>query len=99
MSPDTLHHGPVPAGRLRIYLGYAPGAGTTCAMLSEGHRRAERGTDVVVASARTHGRAHTPQACWRVLRSYPRSRSRTGERRWRKWIWARCWPAGPRWRW
>ena len=59
MSPDTLHHGPVPAGRLRIYLGYAPGAGTTCAMLSEGHRRAERGTDVVVASARTHGRAHT----------------------------------------
>ena len=59
MSADTLHHGPVSAGRLRIYLCYAPGAGTTCAMLSEGHRRAERGTDVVVASARTHGRAHT----------------------------------------
>jgi predicted lipoprotein with Yx(FWY)xxD motif/nucleotide-binding universal stress UspA family protein len=57
MSADTLHHGPVPPGRLRIYLGYAPGAGTTCALLSEGHRRAERGTDVVVASALTHGRA------------------------------------------
>jgi two-component system sensor histidine kinase KdpD len=28
-------------------------------MLSEGHGRAERGTDVIVASARTHGRAHT----------------------------------------
>ena len=56
-----LHRGPVPLppGRLRVYLGYAPGAGTTFALLSEGHRRAERGTDVVVASARTHGRAHT----------------------------------------
>jgi two-component system sensor histidine kinase KdpD len=46
-------------GRLRIYLGYAPGAGTTCALLSEGRRRAELGTDVVVASAETHGRPHT----------------------------------------
>ena len=59
MSADTVHQGPVAPGRLRIYLGYAPGAGTTWALLSEGHRRAGRGTDVVVASARTHGRAHT----------------------------------------
>jgi two-component system, OmpR family, sensor histidine kinase KdpD len=43
-------------GQLRIYLGYAPGAGTTCALLSEGRRRAERGTDVVVAHVETHGR-------------------------------------------
>lgn len=46
-------------GRLRIYLGSAPGVGTTCAMLSEAHRRAERGTDVVVAHAATHGRPRT----------------------------------------
>jgi two-component system, OmpR family, sensor histidine kinase KdpD len=46
-------------GRLRIYLGYAPGAGTTCALLSEGHWRAEHGTDVVVAIAETHGRPYT----------------------------------------
>ena len=46
-------------GHLRIYLGYAPGAGTTCALLSEGRRRAEQGTDVVVASADAHGRPHT----------------------------------------
>ena len=59
MRADPLYQGPVPRGRLRIYLGYAPGAGTTCALLGEGHRRAGRGTDVVVASARTHGRAHT----------------------------------------
>jgi two-component system, OmpR family, sensor histidine kinase KdpD len=50
---------PAACGRLRIYLGYAPGAGTTCALFSEGHRRAEHGTDVVVAIAQTHGRPHT----------------------------------------
>ena len=31
------------AGRFRIYLGAAPGVGKTYAMLSEGHRRQERG--------------------------------------------------------
>ena len=43
-------------GRLRVYLGYAPGVGTTCALLGEGHRRAQEGADVVVACARAHGR-------------------------------------------
>ncbi len=46
-------------GRLRIYLGAAPGVGKTYAMLSEGSRRSERGTDVVVGFVETHGRAHT----------------------------------------
>ncbi|HEX4660655.1 MAG TPA: hypothetical protein VH307_24965, partial [Streptosporangiaceae bacterium] len=51
----------VPRGRgqLRIYLGSAAGVGKTFAMLGEGHRRAERGTDVVVAFVETHGRPHT----------------------------------------
>jgi two-component system sensor histidine kinase KdpD len=44
-------------GRLRLYLGAAPGVGKTHAMLSEGHRRAERGTDVVAAAVEPHGRA------------------------------------------
>ncbi|MGW4425672.1 sensor histidine kinase KdpD, partial [Streptosporangium sp. NPDC004631] len=35
-------------GRLRIYLGAAPGVGKTYAMLDEGRRRLGRGTDVVV---------------------------------------------------
>ncbi len=39
---------------LRVYLGYAPGCGTTTAMLDEGRRRAGRGTDVVVAAYRLH---------------------------------------------
>jgi two-component system, OmpR family, sensor histidine kinase KdpD len=46
-------------GHLRIYLGSAAGVGKTFAMLSEGHRRAERGADVVVAFAESHGRPQT----------------------------------------
>lgn len=46
-------------GRLRIYLGAAPGVGKTVAMLDEGRRRAERGTDVVVGLCETHNRRHT----------------------------------------
>ena len=46
-------------GHLRIYLGAAAGVGKTYDMLCEGHRRAERGADVVVGYAETHGRPHT----------------------------------------
>jgi two-component system, OmpR family, sensor histidine kinase KdpD len=46
-------------GHLRIYLGAAAGVGKTYAMLAEGHRRAEREADVVVAFGETHGRPHT----------------------------------------
>ncbi|MGX2993800.1 DUF4118 domain-containing protein [Streptomyces sp. JNUCC 64] len=46
-------------GRLRIYLGAAPGVGKTYAMLSEGHRRVERGTDCVVGFVEHHGRPRT----------------------------------------
>ncbi|MDQ1668827.1 MAG: two-component system, OmpR family, sensor histidine kinase KdpD, partial [Actinomycetota bacterium] len=46
-------------GRLRVYLGGAPGVGKTYSMLCEGHRRAGRGTDVVVGLVETHGRQHT----------------------------------------
>ena len=48
-------------GKLRVYLGAAPGVGKTYAMLGEGHRRAERGTDVVVGFVETHGRRHTAE--------------------------------------
>ncbi|WP_043266569.1 sensor histidine kinase KdpD [Streptomyces sp. CT34] len=46
-------------GKLRIYLGAAPGVGKTYSMLSEAHRRMERGTDVVVAFVEHHGRPRT----------------------------------------
>ncbi|MCH6159256.1 sensor histidine kinase [Streptomyces marispadix] len=46
-------------GKLRIYLGAAPGVGKTYAMLSEAHRRTERGTDCVVAFVEHYSRPRT----------------------------------------
>jgi len=46
-------------GRLRIYLGMAPGVGKTYRMLEEGHRRLGRGTDLVVGFVEPHNRPHT----------------------------------------
>ncbi len=46
-------------GRLIVYFGAAPGVGKTYAMLDEAHRRAARGTDVVVGLLETHGRPAT----------------------------------------
>jgi two-component system, OmpR family, sensor histidine kinase KdpD len=54
--PGQHGHGP---GKLRIYLGAAPGVGKTYAMLAEGQRRRARGTDVVGALIETHGRRLT----------------------------------------
>src|SRR5262245_15655708 len=59
LGTDAGASGPVGRGRLRVYLGMAPGVGKTYRMLEEGHRRAERGTDVVVGFVETHGRALT----------------------------------------
>ena len=46
-------------GRLKIFLGAAPGVGKTYAMLEEAAARARAGTDVVVGLAETHGRQET----------------------------------------
>jgi two-component system sensor histidine kinase KdpD len=46
-------------GRLRVYLGMAPGVGKTYRMLEEGRRRRERGTDVVIGFVEAHGRPLT----------------------------------------
>lgn len=46
-------------GKLRIYLGAAPGVGKTYAMLAEAHRRVERGTDCVIGFVEHHGRPRT----------------------------------------
>ncbi|GHF09759.1 sensor histidine kinase [Streptomyces fumanus] len=58
-------------GKLRIYLGAAPGVGKTYAMLSEAHRRVERGTDCVVAFVEHHGRPRT-EVMLRGLEEVPR---------------------------
>ncbi|MEU9247279.1 ATP-binding protein [Streptomyces sp. NPDC048385] len=46
-------------GRLKVYLGAAPGVGKTYRMLDEARRRAARGADVVVGFVECHGRPHT----------------------------------------
>jgi two-component system sensor histidine kinase KdpD len=60
-------------GRLRLYMGMAPGVGKTYRMLEEGHRRLERGTDVVVGYVEVHGRPRT-QALLEGLEIVPRLR-------------------------
>ena len=50
-----------PAGHFRIYLGAAAGVGKTLAMLDEGHRRHDRGADVVIGFVECHGRQHTEE--------------------------------------
>ena len=53
--------GAVATGQLRVYFGAAPGVGKTYKMLEEGHRRLERGTDVVVGFVEAHGRKHAEE--------------------------------------
>lgn len=53
-------------GRLKVFLGYAPGVGKTYSMLSEGIRRRSRGEDVVVGIVETHGRSGTSDLAGRL---------------------------------
>lgn len=56
VTVSTMH-----LGRLRVFLGAAPGVGKTFAMLEEGHRLQQEGGDVVVAVVDTHDRADVTQ--------------------------------------
>lgn len=63
-SPEDWLHSSDPEprkGRLKVFLGYAPGVGKTFSMLSEGIRRRSRGEDVVIGVVETHGRSGTSQ--------------------------------------
>ncbi|WP_457969944.1 sensor histidine kinase KdpD [Pseudomonas sp. R4-84] len=46
-------------GRLKVFLGAAPGVGKTYAMLQAAHARLRQGTNVVAGVVETHGRAET----------------------------------------
>jgi two-component system sensor histidine kinase KdpD len=63
----------VARGKLRVYLGAAPGVGKTYAMLNEGWRGLHRGKDVVAGLVETHGRANT-EAQIRDLEVVPRKK-------------------------
>ena len=59
MARDLASGTPPRRGRLRVYLGSAPGVGKTYRMLDEARRRQERGADVAVGYIECHGRRHT----------------------------------------
>ncbi|KLR74558.1 histidine kinase, partial [Geobacillus sp. T6] len=46
-------------GRLKIYIGAAPGVGKTFHMLRDAHDVREKGIDIVIGIVETHGRAET----------------------------------------
>ncbi len=60
-SPDALlkQLGKNGRGRLKIFLGAAPGVGKTYEMLSQARRRKLDGTDVAIGVVETHGRVET----------------------------------------
>ncbi|MFI9321584.1 ATP-binding protein [Kitasatospora aureofaciens] len=76
MARDLTPGSGVRTGRLRVYLGSAPGVGKTYRMLDEARRRQERGADVVVGYVECHGRRGTEamtdglEVLPRVHRSY-----------------------------
>ena len=61
------------AGRLKIFVGAAPGVGKTYEMLQSAHAKLKAGVDVVVGVVETHGRAET-QALLDGLEVLPRKR-------------------------
>ena len=73
------------AGRLKIFVGAAPGVGKTYEMLQSAHARLKAGADVVVGVVETHGRAET-EALLHGLEVIPRKRHRLqGPDRSRRW--------------
>ena len=80
------------AGRLKVFLGAAPGVGKTYAMLQNARRLKDEGVDVVVGLVETHGRAETsalvrwarsPAAAQGRVPRPRRSRNSISTRRWR----------------
>ncbi|WP_128927461.1 sensor histidine kinase [Bradyrhizobium guangxiense] len=61
------------SGRLKIFVGAAPGVGKTYEMLQSAHAKRKAGVDVVVGFVETHGRAET-EALVRGLEVVPRKR-------------------------
>jgi two-component system, OmpR family, sensor histidine kinase KdpD len=61
------------SGKLKIFVGAAPGVGKTYEMLQSAHAKRKAGVDVVVGLVETHGRAET-EALVRGLEVIPRKR-------------------------
>src|ERR1700726_4231884 len=76
-SPDALleaaRRASDQAGRLKIFVGAAPGGGKPYEMLQSAHAKLKAGADVVVGAVETHGRAET-EALLQGLEVLPRKR-------------------------
>ena len=76
-SPEALlaaaHREESRIGKLRIFVGAAPGVGKTYEMLQQAHARQKDGYDVVVGIVETHGRRET-EALLEGLEIVPRRR-------------------------
>src|SRR6202158_240925 len=76
-SPDALLEAARrendPSGRLKIFVGAAPGVGKTYEMLQSAHAKLKAGADIVVGVVETHGRAET-EALLQGLEVLPRKR-------------------------
>ena len=64
-------------GRLKLFLGAAPGVGKTFAMLTEAHEKRREGLDVLIGWVDTHGRRETA-ALLRGLEVLPRQTIQRG---------------------
>ena len=67
------------SGRLKIFLGAAPGVGKTYEMLQQARARRKEGADVVVGVVETHGRKET-EALTKGLEVIPRHRLKYKDR-------------------
>ena len=76
-SPDALLEAARRAdgrtGKLKIFVGAAPGVGKTYEMLQSAHAKRKAGVDVVVGVVETHGRVET-EALLKGLEVLPRKR-------------------------
>lgn len=74
-NPDALlaHASREGRGKLKIFLGAAPGVGKTYEMLTQARRRRLEGLDVVIAVVETHGRLET-DALTKGLEIIPKKR-------------------------
>src|SRR5580692_1040982 len=75
-SPDALlkQAGREGRGRLKVFLGAAPGVGKTYEMLSQGRARRLDGIDVVIGVVETHGRVET-ETLTKGFETVPKKRS------------------------
>src|SRR5580693_5836487 len=59
LTPTPPPMDTVEPGRLRIYLGAAPGVGKTYRMLEDAHTMRRQGIDIVIGLVEAHNRADT----------------------------------------